>query len=201
MYNPKYSQITNQNLIFEFIQTYPLGLLISKNNNDIETTLLPFVIEQIEDQIWLTTHIAKANNHWENFGENIMIHFQGPDKYISPTIYENKFNVPTWNYAAVQFHGTVELIDGNISSILNQSVHYFEKRNGTNWTYQLPEKIKTQMESAIIGIKIKVKSMNAKFKLNQNRVDADYNSVLNFLKTSSSEKDHEMMRWMIKSTV
>lgn len=43
-------------------------------------------------------------------------------------------NVPTWNYAAVQMRGTVELIQDQkgINDILHSSVTVFEKQNGTD---------------------------------------------------------------------
>ncbi|MGZ3748105.1 MAG: FMN-binding negative transcriptional regulator [Pseudobdellovibrionaceae bacterium] len=45
-----------------------------------------------------------------DFHQDVVVSFQGLNRYISPTIYAGKENVPTWNYIAVQIHGSPEII-------------------------------------------------------------------------------------------
>jgi len=58
--------------------------------------------------------------------------FQGPNRYISPSIYVDPMNVPTWNYVVLQLSGRIELVedDYGIRAILEESVRKFEKANG-----------------------------------------------------------------------
>lgn len=69
----------------------------------------------------LVSHMARANPHWRGFeavaggsGEALCV-FAGPHAYISPRWYPATpagpgSTVPTWNYAAVHVHGTVEML-------------------------------------------------------------------------------------------
>ena len=200
MYRPSYSINDNPKLALQLIQYFPLGLLISNSQGKLESNYLPFLAKIENGELILITHLARSNPQWKNLGEEVLVSFQGPNRYISPTMYEGKNNVPTWNYTAVQFTGKPELVTSGsqIKEILNQSVEFFEARNETQWKYQLPEPFKDKLEAAIIGLKIKSLSQ-AKFKLSQNRNDDDYDSVLNFLRTSRKASDKDLLEWMERS--
>lgn len=199
MYRPNYSFNENSELIFQLIQAYPLGLLISESSGQIESNYLPFIVLQEGDEIFLISHLAKANPHWKNLRSEVVVNFLGPNSYISPTICIDKNNVPTWSYAAVEIRGSVELItdsDG-INSLLNQSVDFFETKNQTNWSYNIPKPMQKSLESAIMGLKIKITKIESKFKLSQNRSPEDYAAILNYFKESSSAQDCGMYDWML----
>lgn len=201
MYRPPYTKNEKLDLAWNLIQDYPLGLLISHNEQKIETNYLPFLVIQEGQNTFLFSHLAKSNPQWKHLTGDVLVSFQGPQKYISPTIYKNKINVPTWNYAVVQIQGTAETFSDSqsLKELLNRSVEFFESKNGTNWSYKLPAPAQMQLEAAIIGVKIKVHQVESKFKLSQNRSDEDHEEVLQFMQNSAKEKDREMFNWMIKS--
>jgi transcriptional regulator len=181
----------------KLIQDFPLGLLISNVGGKIESNYLPFLVQSENEELILTTHLARSNPQWKNLGSNVLVSFQGPNRYISPVMYSGKNNVPTWNYAAVQIEGSPELITegAEIKKILSQSVGFFESRNRSNWRYNLPQEMQDRLESAIIGLRIRAKG-KAKFKLSQNRNDEDYEAVIGYLKTSIIASDQELLEWM-----
>jgi transcriptional regulator len=200
MYRPSYSVNEKPELALKLIQDFPLGLLISNFNGKVDSNYLP-MLAQIEDQeLVLTTHLARSNPQWKNLGSEVLVSFQGPNRYISPTMYKVQNNVPTWNYAAVQITGKPEVIvsGSQIKEILNESVAHFESRNGSNWKYNLPAHFQEKLESAIVGLRIRSTSV-AKFKLSQNRNDEDYEAVLSYLKSSSTASDQALLDWMIRS--
>src|SRR5277367_3405143 len=61
-------------------------------------------------------HIARANPLWREYapGSEALAIFQGPDAYVSPSLYPSKKQtgevVPTWDYAVVHAHGTLRFI-------------------------------------------------------------------------------------------
>ena len=126
MYRPSYSINDDPDLALQLIQDFPLGLLISQSQGKIESNYLPFFVKIEKNEIILLTHLARSNPHWKNLGEEVLVSFQGPHRYISPTMYKGKNNVPTWNYAAVQITGKPELITSGqgIKDILNESVEF-----------------------------------------------------------------------------
>ncbi len=164
---------------------------------------MPFLAVEKDEDIFLLSHLAKANSQWKELAGEVVVSFQGPHRDISPSIYKSAMNVPTWSYAAVQIYGAVEILSdvSSLKEILNESVRYFESKNGTSWTYNPPTQFQDKLEAAIIGIKITVSKLEAKFKLSQNRGSEDYESVLGFMKNSGKEKDQEIYNWMIKTQI
>jgi transcriptional regulator len=201
MYRPNYSINENTDLAYQLIQEFPLGLLISESAGRIETNYLPFLLLEEQKEMFLLTHLAKANPHWKNLGTEVVVSFLGPNRYISPTIYVGKKNVPTWGYAAVEVRGSAELITDakGIKDLLNQTVHVFETENQTNWSYDLPEQMQKNLEAAIVGVKIKITHLESKFKLSQNRNQEDYEAVLKHFQESPAPKDREVYEWMLKT--
>lgn len=204
MYRPQYSALEDKTLSLELIKNYPLGLFMTHSKiNFWEGNYFPFYIKEEAGELILVSHMAKSNPQWKTIAnETVMVCFQGPNRYISPTMYiSSEFNVPTWSYAVVQVRGSVEFFTESvaINQILNEATHFFESSNGTDWIYDLPSSLQKNLETAIVGIKIKVGSLESKFKLNQNRNKDDYNSVIQFLKNSPNAKDQELLAWMLKT--
>lgn len=201
MYNPKYSQVEDIKTQLDFIRRYPLGTLITIADNSLQTSYLPFLVEQKGDELYLLTHLARANPQWKDILEKkSLISFRGPDCYISPTLYKTSPQVPTWNYTAVECSGEAELIDDveGLDALMKASVDYFEKRNDTNWRYELPENFKIGLLKAIVGVRFKITQIDAKFKLSQNRGSEDYAAVKEFLQTSKAPFASEMLYWFSK---
>jgi transcriptional regulator len=200
MYIPNYSKIENHNLALELIAEYPLGLLISTNEDgEIESNYYPFFVEDQGGRQFLVTHMARSNPHWKALSSKVSVCFLGPNHYISPSLYVNPLNVSTWNYCAVQVHGLLIEENRSAEEILLKTAEYFERRNGTHWSYNLPIEFKAKLESAIVPIKIQIDNIESKFKLSQNRNSEDYESVMERLKTNPSSSVQAMVCWMEKT--
>jgi transcriptional regulator len=203
MYRPNYTKNENQELAIELIKEYPLGLLISKKSGEsvfANANYLPLIVSQMGDGMYLLGHFAKSNTDINSEDNNVLVNFLGPQRYISPTIYYGTRHVPTWNYATVQVTGSLDLVSNplDLKDILIKSTQFFEEQNNTSWVYDLPEDKMKQLESAIVGFRIKVLNIEAKFKLSQNRSEEDNEVVSNFLKNSENDRDQEMYKWMGK---
>ena len=203
MYRPQHFKLDDLETLKDFIATYPLGTLISSQENSLQMNYLPFVFDSEGSSLSLIAHAAKNNPQMNLLdGSTVVIGFQGPDRYISPSWYESTLEVPTWNYAAVQVRGRIDLITSfeGVEEILNKSVQHFEKRNQTNWSYELPQKFREGLVRAIVGLRIHVESIEGKFKLSQNRKDPDQLKVQKHLEESPHTNDQEMLQWMRKIT-
>ena len=103
MYLPEHFEVTNRDEIFEFVDTNTFGQLISPVDGRPYSTHMPFLVS--EDRQRLIGHVAKQNPHHSQVdGEEVLVTFQGPHDYISPSWY-NSPGVPTWNYQAVHIYG------------------------------------------------------------------------------------------------
>lgn len=201
MYNPKHYKVEDLEKQLEFIRRYPLGTLITNADNSLQTSYLPFFVEQKNDELYLLAHLARSNPQWKVLTtQKALISFRGPDCYISPTLYRTSPQVPTWNYTAIECSGEAELVDDvtGLDALMKSSVDFFEKRNNTSWSYDLPEKFKFGLLKAIVGVRFKITQIDAKFKLSQNRESEDYQAVKDFLQTSTAPFASEMLYWFLK---
>jgi len=201
MYRPEKFKVDNIEIEREFIKSYPLGVFISNSENSLDLNYLPFVFESSGEDYFLIGHMARANPQWKHLdGNAAVVSFQGPDRYISPSWYKTANQVPTWNYAAVEVRGRVELLHSyeKIEEILSKSVLQFEEQNQTTWNYNLSEDLRRGMVAHIVGIKIHIEKIEGKFKLSQNRHDSDFQGVAFNLGQSTRTSDQEMLSWIRK---
>ena len=175
------------------------GTLISNFDNEMNANHYPFLVDY-NNELTLWTHLAKANPEWKHFeqSQECLLVFTGPHSYISPTIYKNQLNVPTWNYTAVHLKCEVEIIHDPLEHInlMKRLVKNFEAKNGTQWNYSLPVDQHQKLLNAIVWLKFKPIKVEAKFKLSQNREKIDYHSVLDEFSTRQSNNDIELLKYM-----
>lgn len=117
---------------------------------------------------------------------------------MSPTYYINKLNVPTWSYTAVHANCTAEVIsDPSLEKeMMKQMVAFYEEKNQTDWSYDLPDDFHERLLKAIVWIKLEVESFDGKFKLSQNREQADYQNIIQIFSKKSSDNEKELLRYM-----
>ena len=99
------------------MQAYNFAIVVSVKEDIPIATHLPFVIEERENEIVLISHMSKANEQWKTISDkDVLVIFSEPHAYISPSLYEQQQNVPTWNYVAVHAYG--KMILQNTDAIL-----------------------------------------------------------------------------------
>ena len=144
--------------------------------------------------------MARSNPQWNHIesGSPVLIVFQGPHAYISPSIYVNKLNVPTWNYTAVHVYGKAKAIHDaeSIEEILVKTVEKFESERPIPWKYDLPQGFRDKLIKAIVGFEINVERIESKFKLSQNRSVEDYESVVKEFSKLPDPNSQELLRYM-----
>jgi transcriptional regulator len=187
--------------VFNFCDRYSFATVISGDSGVILANHFPLLLDQNKGPNGtLIGHMARANAQWKSWGENttVLCIFNGPNRYISPKWYRDELNVPTWNYAVVHMSGKPRLIEDHegLENILKDLVQKYEKVEGTNWSYDLPEDFRRGLTKAIVGFEIDVTIVEAKFKLSQNREDADRLSAIENLSSKIDESSQEMVRLM-----
>jgi transcriptional regulator len=110
MYLPDHFNISDQDEIFSFLQANAFGQLISLQDKRITSSHLPFLIAA--ERKHLQCHLARQNPQWRQLeGQQVLITFQGPHDYVSPSWYQTA-GVPTWNYQAVYRDAMLKAIIG-----------------------------------------------------------------------------------------
>ncbi|MBA3971061.1 MAG: FMN-binding negative transcriptional regulator [Bacteroidetes bacterium] len=200
MYIPPYYKEENEQILIEFMEAHSFANLISTSNSKILATHLPFVIEKRAKGLVLVSHMAKANPQWETFTANdVLVIFQGPHAYISPTNYEKQQNVPTWNYIAVHASGKARIISepGEVMNLMEKTINNFEKQFYEQWK-SLPPEYVNGMLKAIVAFEIEVTELAGKFKLSQNKTKNEQLHIIDSLGKSDDSAEKEISKEMKK---
>ena len=185
----------------QLIAEHPFATLITPGDPEPYLTHLPlqFVADR-GPQGTLLGHVARANPHWRHFGNGASIAvFHGPHAYVSPSWYaEPASAVPTWNYAVAHVHGIVELMDtdGEKRSLLDDMVARYESSRARPWRLQLEGAALEAMLGAIVGFRLRIERIDAKFKFSQNRSAEDRERVIGALREEDREDATATAAWM-----
>jgi transcriptional regulator len=187
VYIPEFNRQEDRATILAFMRANPFAILVSNVDGIPFATHLPLLIEEAGDQIVVQGHMAKANAHWKSMKETeeSLIIFHGPHAYISPSLYESRESVPTWNYATVHVYGEPTLFtdEESLRATLHRMIETFESSYMAQWS-ELGEQYQSRMMKHIVGFNIKVKRIEGKFKLSQNRTKREQAQVIQSLNQS-----------------
>ena len=130
-------------------------------------------------------HLARANPQWREFSpeRDVLVIYQGPHAYISPSWYTTPYAVPTWNYVAIHAYGRPKLIEdeAGIYRIVEATVKTHEARFSYQWSLDERREYAEKLLKQIVGFEIEITRLEGKFKLGQNRSRADQNGVVEAL--------------------
>lgn len=180
MYIPNANRVEDQAQLVAFMQANSFATVVSLVQGELFATHLPLVIVAEDGQVRLRGHLAKANPHWQAWATqpDLLVIFQGPHAYISPSHYEKWESVPTWNYMAVHAYGAVQLVqeEAGLLATLAELIAATEPAYGAQWE-SLPDKFRAGMLNGIVAFEIAVTRLEGKFKLSQNRPVGDQERV------------------------
>ena len=190
MYLPADFEETRFELLHELISAYPLGLLITQDRaGEMVANSIPFLLESDPEggPAILRAHVARTNPLWQESRSDTdsLIVFQGPQTYISPSMYPSKAAtgkvVPTWNYISVQGRGKLHVVDDApwLRAFVTRLSERHEAARPFPWAVSdAPESFIDATLRAIVGIEIKLGSLRGKWKVSQNRTQFDRDGVV-----------------------
>lgn len=186
MYVPREYREQDQEKLTQFMREHSFATLVSFDGEKPIATHLPFVIKQDADAITLITHMAIGNQQKKTLsGGEVLVIFQGPHAYVSPTNYEDKARVPTWNYIAVHAYGKPRVTTfEEHDRILRTMIDEYEPSYMTQYE-SLPEHYKLPNMNAIVCVEIALTRLEAAYKLSQDKNDADRERVAETLDKKS----------------
>ena len=190
MYTPNLFKISDPELIRAFIEENNFGIIVSSvDGTSIQETHTPFLLLS-KDSKYLSGHMARANPQWKGWVTNqrAKVIFHGPHCYISPNYYQSEFNVPTWNYTAVSVEGEIEFIEDihEQKAFMHWLVNEHEQNLPQPWKLDEENEQYIKLFKAVVFFRVRITCMTAKFKLNQNKSEADRESVIGQLSGSPS---------------
>ena len=202
MYIPNFYKNENTNEIRHFIAANSFGILVSQTDTKLWATHIPLMLDKNQaGKDVLHGHISKGNPQWKNFAHNtqVLAIFSGAHSYISPSWYNHE-NVPTWNYIAVHIYGTIKIIEGEyLLQTLKKLVDKYEaaSEHPVSVDTMSPKFLNKELRG-IVGFEIEIDSIEAAYKLSQNRDELNHAHIIAQLQQKGDIQSlniaHEMMK-------
>jgi transcriptional regulator len=205
MYNPPLFVEERIEMLHSFIHQHPLATVITCGPRGLEAAHVPIVMQAGEGSNGiLQFHMARANEQWMAMeSSHVLAIFGGTGHYVSPSWYRSKEEhgrvVPTWNYIAVHVRGQGRLFEQHDK--LLQHLHLLTDRNESNfekpWSVaDAPRDYIDGLSKAIVGVEVAIETIEGKWKLSQNRSEADRQGVIRGLTALDSPSSRELAQIM-----
>jgi transcriptional regulator len=176
MYLPPHFAETDRVRIVGLIRDNPFGLLITSERG-LTASHIPFVLQETAAGFVLSGHLAAANPQCACFdGTEALAVFGGPHAYISPAWYSTAPAVPTWNYATVHVAGRLRPIeDADAVAAMLRALGAHDPGFDLD---ALPDGYQAGMLAGIRAFSLTPARVEAKWKMSQNRSEADRRGVI-----------------------
>ena len=202
MYQPPHFHEDSPANQHALIRAFPLGLLITHGPSGIVANPIPFMIDpKAGEHGRLRCHVARANPQWKEIdgASEALVVFQGAQHYVHPGWYETKREtgkvVPTWNYAMVQVRGIARVMDDPqwLGRQIRDLTDMMEGGYPKPWAVDdAPAPYIDGQVRGIVGIEIEIVSIAGKWKVSQNRSEADREGVVAGLQAIPDDDAHAM---------
>lgn len=179
----------NPEAIREFMCRHPFAMIAASAGSSVWATHVPLLIRGEGENFELRGHVMRKTPYWEAFktAAEVLVAFTGPDAPILESWNEVRPFGGTWNYMAVHARGTLTFLpEPELVEILRELKDLHEVDSRATFD-QLPADYVPSLIRAIEGFEIRVTSIEAVFKLSQNRSRADFDRTLEELRRRGGE--------------
>lgn len=183
------------------MRSHRLATLVTVSDGVADADHIPLLIDPDPSPCGtLRGHVARANPLWRHAdGQEVLAIFQGPQTYVTPSWYPSKREtgkvVPTWNYAVVHAHGRLQVRDDRnwLRALVTRLTEQQEAAFPQPWRVDdAPAEYLERMLGAIVGIEIPLTRLAGKWKVSQNRNEADRSGVTEGLSLQEDAKARAM---------
>lgn len=187
MYQPPHFREESRAAQHALIRAHPLGLLVTAGPGGLMANPIPFLVDAVGEHGTLRAHLARANPQGQELAAvaECLVVFQGPQGYVTPSWYASKREhgrvVPTWNYATVHAWGrprVVEAADWLHRQIADLTALRETSRAAPWAVSDAPEPFVAAQVRALVGVEIPITRIEGKWKMSQNRPEADRHGVV-----------------------
>jgi len=192
LYIPKPNRVQDRKLLHDFMDEFSFVDLVTTDPS-LHISHIPVALARdAATNGVLFGHISRQNPQTEAVlaGQRAVAVFHGPHSYISPTWYSKAEVVPTWNYASVHATGNLKPVtDENAArDVLAMLVAKFEGPASRYDFAKLPPGYISGLIAGILAFELAIELLEGKFKLGQDRSEADKQGILNHLRTAPAER-------------
>ena len=198
MYTPRSFQFSNETAKITFIRRYPFAPMITVADGLPTATHLPFVIEEINGKLVLSSHFAAGNKQVEHVESSpSVVIFSEPHAYVSPRHYDKWESVPTWDYIAVHAYGNCR-IENDVDTklmLLEKMIACYEADYLKQWA-SLPARFRMGMLDGLVAFTMEVTDLQGQQKLSQNKTEAERTRIIRQLEGSPTGTEQELAAYI-----
>jgi transcriptional regulator len=204
MYQPAHFREDRLDVQHALMRAHPFATLVTAGPGGLVATHLPVVLDPTGGPLGtLRAHVARGNGQWRDLGavEEALVIFQGADAYITPSWYATKREtgkvVPTWNYAVVHAYGRPRAVhDADwLARHVGELTAIHEGGRPEPWRVgDAPAEFVRSLLKGIVGIEIAIARIEGKWKVSQNRPEADRHGVVAGLRGDGDAASAAMAR-------
>lgn len=195
MYLPAHYRIEDRAQLLAFMREHSFATLVTAPGGVPFASHVPLLVEQEGDEVYLRSHLARANKQWTHFepgAPEVLVVFQGPHALVDSAWYDSRPNVPTWNYAVVHAYGEARVVEGDAT---RRIAYGLVERHTPDMT-ALPENFERRLLAGVVTFEVRVTRLEGKFKLSQNKPAADRANVVAHLSVSPHQHERDTAELM-----
>lgn len=170
--------VTDESVVRELIAANPWATIVSSGADGLIASHYPVLLDESTEQIVLATHIGKPDDRLHELDAEVLVIFQGPHGYVSPSWYvPGSSRAPTWNFSAVHCWGTPQILsdEENLDVLVRLTAHFEQHVDEPMW---LDRDWAAPVARGTVGLRIPVERFTCKVKMSQ---DKDPESVQNVI--------------------
>ncbi len=167
-HSPRYV-ITDPEWVKDLIRGNPWATIVSPTAAGLVGSHYPVVLEEGVDEISIVSHVGRPDDELHELGEHeILVVIQGPHAYVSPSVYGNGENVPTWDHLTAHLYGTPEILSEEENfTVLSQLTDHFEHSRPGGRSLSNDEEGARRQARGTRGFRLRVTRFEARAKLSQ----------------------------------
>ncbi len=192
LYIPKPHLVEDRKFLHDFMDEFSFADLVTASPA-IRITHIPTVLHRAGGTYGtIFGHVSRNNIQNKCFDgvQPAVIVFRGPHSYISPNWYTKPDAVPTWNFSVVHASGRLKAITdpAELHDRLAELIAKFEGPGSAYDFAKLPASYVNGMLGGIVGFEMRIELLEGKFKLGQERSEADKQAIVKNLQTAKQPR-------------
>jgi len=203
LYVPPHFKEPDLAVLHETIRQAGLATLVSLGPDGLIASHVPMLLDADAGPYGtLIGHLAKPNPQGRGVapGVDALAIFLGPDFYVTPNWYATKREhgkvVPTWNYVAIHAHGPLEFFDDpdQLLEVVTRLTDRHEGARPAPWAVSdAPADFVRAHLKGIVGFRLAITRLDGKWKMSQNRPQADRIGVADGLRAEGRADAAELV--------
>lgn len=197
MYIPEKFKMPNEEMAFEVMKKYSFATLVTSDQGHHYATHVPVITDQENRELLI--HISKNNPQWTSIEKGeVLVIFQGPHSYISPSVYETDQQAATYNYIVVHVYGKAHIFNDQEEhyKLLSILTKQFESPDSGYGIEVMPKAEVMEEAQGIVYFKVAIERIEGAWKLSQHHPLERKERVIRDLHRQGK---HDLAEWMTRA--